>query len=61
MFRNLAAKVPDGAAKLVAAQLSVTLQAGAGAEAFIGDEAYQKAGAKTFPDARQVLAVGEQD
>jgi H+-translocating NAD(P) transhydrogenase subunit alpha len=53
------ALVPDGAAKLIAAQLTVTLQAGAGGEAFIADEAYQRAGAKTGPDARQVLAEAD--
>jgi NAD(P) transhydrogenase subunit alpha len=53
------ALVPDGVGKLIAAQQSVTLQTGAGAEAFIADEAYQKAGARTAADARQVLAEAD--
>jgi NAD(P) transhydrogenase subunit alpha len=44
--------VPDGVTKLVAAKLELSIQAGAGSEAFFADDAYQKAGATIVPDAQ---------
>lgn len=41
--------VPDGVTRLAAAGLQVSVQSGAGLEAFISDEAYQKAGATVVP------------
>jgi proton-translocating NAD(P)+ transhydrogenase subunit alpha len=49
------ALVPDGAAKLIASGLELSVQAGAGTEAFFSDEAYQKAGAAIVPEARRLL------
>ncbi|HEY9289219.1 MAG TPA: Re/Si-specific NAD(P)(+) transhydrogenase subunit alpha [Candidatus Dormibacteraeota bacterium] len=49
------ALVPDTVGKLAAAKIDVSIQAGAGNEAFYQDEAYQKAGATIVPDARRVL------
>jgi NAD(P) transhydrogenase subunit alpha len=58
------ALVPDTATRLIAARLDVAIQAGAGAEAFIPDDAYQAAGAKVvthgadlLQDAQVVLKV----
>jgi H+-translocating NAD(P) transhydrogenase subunit alpha len=58
------ALVPDTATRLIAARLDVAIQAGAGAEAFISDDAYQAAGAKVvthgadlLQDAQVVLKV----
>jgi NAD(P) transhydrogenase subunit alpha len=50
------AVTPDAINKLTGAKLEVVVQAGAGAQAFYGDEAYQKAGASIVPDARSVLS-----
>ncbi len=49
------ALVPDGTSKLIAAKLEVSVQAGAGSEAFFSDEAYQKAGATVVRDAATLL------
>ena len=49
------ALVPDTAAKLIAAKLDVAVQAGAGAGAFIPDEAYQQAGAKIVTHGADLL------
>jgi H+-translocating NAD(P) transhydrogenase subunit alpha len=49
------ALVPDTAAKLIAARLDVAVQAGAGAGAFIPDEAYQQAGAKIVTHGADLL------
>lgn len=49
------ALVPDTVGKLAAAKIDVSIQAGAGSEAFYQDDAYQKAGATVVPDARRVL------
>ena len=58
------ALTPDTAAKLMAASLDVSIEAGAGAGAFIPDEAYEKAGVKVekavdvlLKDADAVLKV----
>ena len=53
------AVVPDTVVKLVAAKLEVSVQSGAGSEAFYADEAYQKAGATLVPDARTVLSQAD--
>jgi H+-translocating NAD(P) transhydrogenase subunit alpha len=50
------ALVPDTATKLVAAKLEVSVEAGAGAEAFISDDAFAKAGAKVVAKASDLLA-----
>ncbi|MEO6796868.1 MAG: Re/Si-specific NAD(P)(+) transhydrogenase subunit alpha [Candidatus Dormibacter sp.] len=47
--------VPDGVTKLGAAKLELSIQAGAGGEAFFPDEAYQKAGATIVPDAQSLF------
>ncbi|HSO94054.1 MAG TPA: Re/Si-specific NAD(P)(+) transhydrogenase subunit alpha [Candidatus Dormibacteraeota bacterium] len=47
--------VPDGVTRLTAVGLQVSVQSGAGAEAFINDEAYQKAGATIVPEAKNLL------
>jgi NAD(P) transhydrogenase subunit alpha len=49
------ALVPDTATRLIAARLDVAIQAGAGAEAFIPDDAYQAAGAKVVTHAADLL------
>jgi NAD(P) transhydrogenase subunit alpha len=49
------ALVPDTATKLIAAKLDVSVEAGAGAEAFITDDAYQAAGAKLVKSAADLL------
>ena len=49
------ALVPDTATRLIAAKLDVAIQAGAGAEAFIPDDAYQAAGAKVVSHAADLL------
>ena len=49
------ALVPDGTSKLIAAKLEVSVQAGAGREAFFSDETYQKAGATIVADAGALL------
>lgn len=51
------ALVPDGVTKLGAAGLQVSVQAGAGSEAFFTDDAYQKAGATLVPDARELYGA----
>lgn len=53
------ALVPDTVTKLKAAQLEVSVQSGAGNEAFYSDDAYQKAGATLTPDARAVLSQAD--
>ena len=40
------ALVPDTATKLIAAGLEVSLESGAGEAAFVGDDAFEKAGVK---------------
>ncbi len=47
--------VPDGVTRLTAADLQVSVETGAGLEAFINDEAYQKAGAAIVPAAKPLL------
>lgn len=47
--------VPDGATKLGAAKLDVSVQNGAGVEAYFTDEAYQKAGAAMMPQAQALF------
>jgi len=49
------ALVPDTATKLVAAKLEVSVEAGAGAGAFITDEAYKTAGASLVASASELL------
>ena len=49
------ALVPDTATKLIAAKLEVSVQVGAGAGAFIPDEAYEKAGARLVTHAADLL------
>ena len=49
------AVVPDTATKLIAARLDVAIQAGAGADAFIPDDAYQAAGARVVTHAADLL------
>ena len=51
--------VPDGVKRLSPAQLQVSVQAGAGSEAFYSDEAYHEAGATILPDAKSVFAAAE--
>jgi H+-translocating NAD(P) transhydrogenase subunit alpha len=50
------ALVPDTAAKLIAAALEVSVESGAGAGAFIADDAYEKAGVKVVKGAEALLA-----
>jgi NAD(P) transhydrogenase subunit alpha len=49
------ALVPDTAAKLIAAALEVSVEAGAGAGAYVPDEAYEKAGVKVVKSAEALL------
>ncbi len=49
------ALVPDTATKLIAAKLDVAIQSGAGAGAFISDEAYEKAGVRLVNHAADLL------
>ena len=49
------ALVPDTATKLIAAGLEVCLESGAGEAAFLGDDAYKKAGVKVVKGAAAVL------
>ena len=49
------ALVPDTVGKLGGAKIDVSVQAGAGAEAFYQDDAYQKAGATIVADSRRLL------
>ena len=51
--------VPDGVKRLSPAKLQVSVQAGAGSEAFYSDEAYREAGATILPDARSVFSAAE--
>jgi len=51
--------VPERVTKLAAPGLQVSVQAGAGAEAFFTDEAYQKAGATLVPDARALFSAAD--
>ena len=53
------ALVPDAAIKLIAAKLEVAIQAGAGSEAFLADEAYQKAGATIISEAQTLLGQSD--
>jgi NAD(P) transhydrogenase subunit alpha len=50
------ALVPDTAAKLIAAALEVSVEAGAGAGAYIRDDAYEKAGVTVVNGAGTLLA-----
>ncbi|HKW71011.1 MAG TPA: Re/Si-specific NAD(P)(+) transhydrogenase subunit alpha [Candidatus Dormibacteraeota bacterium] len=49
------ALVPDTATRLIAAGLEVAVQAGAGAGAFISDDAYQQAGVKVVTHAADLV------
>jgi NAD(P) transhydrogenase subunit alpha len=49
------ALVPDTATKLIAAKLDVSVEAGAGAGAFITDEAYRQAGVKVVSHSADLL------
>jgi NAD(P) transhydrogenase subunit alpha len=49
------ALVPDTAAKLIAASLEVSVESGAGAGAYVPDEAYERAGVKVVKGAGAVL------
>lgn len=49
------ALVPDTAAKLIAASLEVSVESGAGAGAYVPDEAYEKAGVKVVKSADALL------
>jgi H+-translocating NAD(P) transhydrogenase subunit alpha len=49
------ALVPDTAAKLIAASLEVSVESGAGAEAYFPDAAYEKAGVKVVKSAEALL------
>jgi H+-translocating NAD(P) transhydrogenase subunit alpha len=49
------ALVPDTATRLIAAKLEVAIETGAGADAFIPDEAYQSAGVKVVSHAADLL------
>jgi NAD(P) transhydrogenase subunit alpha len=49
------ALVPDTAAKLIAATLEVSVESGAGAGAYIPDDAYEKAGVKVVKSADALL------
>ena len=49
------ALVPDTATKLIAAKLEVSVEAGAGAEAFITDDAYKAAGVSLVKPAAELL------
>ena len=49
------ALVPDTAARLIAAKLEVFVESGAGASAFLADDAYEKAGATVVSGAGGVL------
>jgi H+-translocating NAD(P) transhydrogenase subunit alpha len=53
------ALVPDVAGKLVDAGFEVLIQAGAGADAHVGDDLYAEKGATIVPDAGQVLRQGD--
>jgi H+-translocating NAD(P) transhydrogenase subunit alpha len=53
------ALVPDVAGKLVDAGFEVLIQAGAGAEAHLGDDLYAEKGATIVPDAGEVLRQGD--
>ncbi len=53
------ALVPDTARMLVAAGLEVAVEAGAGAAAFLSDEAYEKAGAKISSRPGELLRDGD--
>ena len=49
------ALIPDTATKLIAASLQVAVQSGAGAGAFISDDAYQQVGVKVMSHAADLL------
>ena len=53
------ALVPDTATRLIAAKLDVAIQSGAGAEAFIPDDAYQAAGARVVTHAADLLQTAQ--
>src|SRR5713101_773360 len=53
------ALVPDTAAKLIAAGLEVTVEAGAGSSAFVSDEAYEAAGVKVVNGAAALLKAAD--
>jgi NAD(P) transhydrogenase subunit alpha len=53
------ALVPDTASKLVQAGLEVVIEAGAGAEALIPDQAYQAAGATILADAASLYGAAD--
>jgi proton-translocating NAD(P)+ transhydrogenase subunit alpha len=53
------AVVPDTVTRLIAAKLDVAIEAGAGADAFIADDAYQAAGAKVVIHAADLLETAQ--
>jgi proton-translocating NAD(P)+ transhydrogenase subunit alpha len=53
------AVVPDTVTRLIAAKLDVAIEAGAGADAFIPDDAYQAAGAKVVIHAADLLETAQ--
>src|SRR5438552_7896969 len=53
------ALVPESVSKLTGARLQVTVEPGAGVQAFYPDDAYQKAGASLAADARGVLSQAD--
>ena len=56
---NRVALDPESCKKLIQAGMEIGVEAGAGEKAFFPDHAYQSAGARLFPDARELL--GEAD
>jgi H+-translocating NAD(P) transhydrogenase subunit alpha len=53
------ALVPDTAAKLIAAALEVNVESGAGAGAFVPDDAYEKVGVKVVKGAEALLSEAD--
>jgi NAD(P) transhydrogenase subunit alpha len=56
---NRVALIPHTIASLTKAGLEVLVESGAGAGAFIADEAYREAGAQILPDAEAVYAAAD--
>ncbi len=56
---NRVALIPASVSSLVKAGLEVLIEQGAGAGAFIADEAYEAEGAKVAPDARALYAAAD--
>ena len=59
MGERRVALAPDSVTRLVKAGHEVTVEAGAGAEAFFSDEAYVAAGAQVLSDTRAVWQAGD--